>query len=219
MARYDADSSPDTSSGTGGQVITPVGPGASGDEAYGVAVRPDGKIVAAGFSSNSGANPDFAAVRYNPDGSLDTGFGARGKVVTPVTGTAPDYAVDVAALGTKTVLVGRTAKPSHNDFAAVHLNDDGSLDTGFDGDGIATMDFSSGPDDLGEDVAVGPDGKLVVAGLTGTTGNPTTNDFTLARLNADGTPDTSFGSGGKVTTNSVRGSTAPTPSSSGRTAG
>lgn len=200
VARYNADGSPDASFGSGGQVITPVGPAGSSDEAYGVAVRPDGKIVAAGFTSESGANPDFAAVRYNPDGSLDTGFGSGGKVVTPVTGAAPDYAVDVAAQGAKTVLVGRTAKPSHNDFAVVRLNDDGTLDTTFDTDGVATLDFSSGSDDFGEDVAIGPDGKLVIAGLTGVTGSPTTNGFAVARFNADGTPDSTFGSGGKVTT-------------------
>ena len=206
VARYNADGTPDTSFGSGGQVITAVDSGTGGDEAYGVAVRPDGKIVAAGFTSSSGSNPDFAAVRYNPDGSLDASFGTGGKVVTPVTGAAPDYAVDVAAQGTKTVLVGRTAKPSHNDFAAVRLNADGTPDTSFDGDGIATMDFSSGSDDFGEDVAVEPGGKLVIAGLTGASGNPTTNDFALARLNADGTPDTSFGSGGKVTTHFGAGS-------------
>jgi uncharacterized delta-60 repeat protein len=200
LARYNPDGSLDTSFGTGGRAITPVGPGASGDEAYGVAIRPDGKIVAAGFSSSSGANPDFAAVRYNPDGSLDPSFGTGGKVITPVTGAAPDYAVDVAAQGTKIVLIGRTAKPSHNDFAAVRLNDDGSLDTGFDGDGIATLDFSSGSDDFGEDVAVDPDGKLVIAGHTGVSGNPATNDFAVARYNSDGSLDATFGSGGKVTT-------------------
>jgi uncharacterized delta-60 repeat protein len=206
VTRFNADGTPDTSFDSDGQVVTSVGAGGSGDEAYGVAVRPDGKILAAGFTSSSGANPDFAAVRYNPDGSLDTSFGTGGKVVMPVTGAAPDYAVDVAAQGTKTVLVGRTAKPSHNDFAAVRLNDDGTPDTSFDGDGIATMDFSSGSDDFGEDVAVEPGGKLVIAGLTGASGNPTTNDFALARLNADGTPDTTFGAGGKVTTHFGAGS-------------
>jgi uncharacterized delta-60 repeat protein len=200
VTRLNADGTPDTSFDSDGQVVTPVGAGTSGDEAYGVAVRPDGKIVAAGFSSNSGANPDFAAVRYNPDGSLDTSFGTEGRVVTPVSGAAPDYAVDVAVQGTKTVLIGRTAKPSHNDFAAVRLNDNGSLDTGFDGDGIATLDFSSGSDDFGEDVAVDPDGKLVIAGHTGVSGNPATNDFAVARYNSDGSLDTTFGFGGKVTT-------------------
>ncbi len=200
VARLDADGSLDDSFGSGGRVITPVGSDSSNDEAYGVAVRPDGKIVAAGFTYDSETNPDFAAVRYNPDGSLDTSFGTGGKVITPVTGPAADYAVDVVAQGTKTVLIGRTTHFSHNDFALVRLNDDGSLDTSFDGDGVATLDFSSGSNDFGEDVAVTPGGKLVVAGLTGTTGSPTTNDFALARFNNDGSLDTSFDGDGKVTT-------------------
>ncbi len=144
LARYNPDGSLDTAFGSGGRVVTPVGTGGSFDEAYGVAVRPDGKIVAAGFTDNSGTNIDFAAVRYNPDGSLDTTFGTGGKVITPVTGTAADYAVDVAAQGTKTVLIGRTAQPSHNDFAAVRYDDNGALDPTFDVDGKATLDFSSG---------------------------------------------------------------------------
>ncbi len=199
VARYNPDGSPDTTFGAEGQVITPVGAGWNSDDAYGVAVRSDGKIVAAGFTNNSGTNIDFAAVRYDADGSLDTSFGTGGKVVTPV-GAGADYAVDVAVQGTKTILAGRSQQSSHNDFALVRYDDDGDLDTTFDGDGKATLDFASGSDDYGEDIAVEPGGKIVFAGSTGVTGNPSTNDFALARYNADGTPDSTFGSGGKSTT-------------------
>lgn len=71
LARYNADGSLDTSFG-GGIVATAVG--LSDDKGRGVAVQTDGKILVAGFS-RSGINYDFALVRYNVDGSLDTGFG------------------------------------------------------------------------------------------------------------------------------------------------
>jgi uncharacterized delta-60 repeat protein len=90
LVRYDTDGSLDTSFDSDGKVTTEVGSG--NDEAYSVAIQPDGKIVAAGDST--GSNNDFALVRYNTDGSLDTNFGTGGKVTTEV-GTN-DYAYSVA---------------------------------------------------------------------------------------------------------------------------
>ncbi len=198
ITRYNPDGSPDTSFGTGGRVITPVGAGSSHDDAYGVAVRADGKIVAAGFTDNEHTNIDFAAVRLNANGSLDATFDGDGKVITPVNGEA-DYAVDVAVQGNKTILTGRSFKLSNNDFALVRYDNGGALDTTFDADGKATLDFSSGSDDYGEDIAVEPGGKVVVAGSTGTTNNSSTNDFAVARFTADGLPDSAFSGDGKAT--------------------
>ena len=71
----------DTSFDTDGKVTTPIGSG--GDVAYEVVLQSDGKIVAAGYSHN-GTNYDFAVVRYNTNGSLDTSFDTDGKVTTPI---------------------------------------------------------------------------------------------------------------------------------------
>ena len=75
--RYNADGSLDTSFGPNGtgKVITPVGAGTSGDIGQSVTIQADGKIVVAGYGSGSGGI-DFAVVRYNADGSLDTTFNA-----------------------------------------------------------------------------------------------------------------------------------------------
>ncbi len=70
----------DLSFGSGGKVITPIG--SSIDYAYSAAIQSDGKIVAAGGSQSG--NFDFAVVRYNADGTLDTSFGGTGKVTTQV---------------------------------------------------------------------------------------------------------------------------------------
>src|SRR6266542_620412 len=77
----------DTSFGTGGKVITSFGP--LYEEVDGLALQPDGKIVAAGYSQN-GTGTDFALARYKPNGSPDTGFGAGGKITTAF-GSANDY--------------------------------------------------------------------------------------------------------------------------------
>ena len=79
----------DTTFGESGKVNTPIG--SSDDNANALGIQSDGKIVAAGSSYN-GSNYDFALVRYNENGSLDTGFGAGGKVTTPI-GTGHDVAI------------------------------------------------------------------------------------------------------------------------------
>ena len=63
LARYNTDGSLDISFGTGGKVVTPIGNSAG---AGAVAIQPNGRIVAAGFSYN-GATQDFALVRYLRD--------------------------------------------------------------------------------------------------------------------------------------------------------
>ena len=198
FVRYNADGSLDTSFDDDGKVTTAVLPGAI---ARSVAVQADGKIVAAGSVSG-----DFALVRYNPDGSLDTSFDGDGTVTTAVL-DGEDYARSVAIQADgKIVAAGSSWNgPGHgDDFALVRYNPDGSLDTSFDGDGKVTTPVGT-LDDEANSVAVQPDGKIVVAGYgwNGTTvdfpliGN---FDFALARYNADGSLDTSFNGDGRVTT-------------------
>ena len=114
LARYNTDGSLDATFGSGGKVATPVG--SSNDYAYSVAIQSDGKIVAAGLSSN-GSNDDFALARYDSDGSLDTGFGTGGKVTTAI-GSAGDYALSVAIQSDgKIVAAGYSDNGSNYDFA------------------------------------------------------------------------------------------------------
>ena len=91
LVRYNTDGSLDASFDGDGKVTTAIGSGA--DQACSVAIQSDGKIVAAGYSNN-GSNEDFALVRYNTDGSLDTNFNSDGKVTTEV-GSINDYAWSV----------------------------------------------------------------------------------------------------------------------------
>ncbi|MEV6050381.1 calcium-binding protein [Streptomyces sp. NPDC052107] len=195
LARYNLDGSLDTTFGTGGKVVTDFGTG-DNDIANGVVVQTDGKIVAAG-SGVSGSTLDFALARYNTDGSLDTTFGTGGLVTTDFGGDN-DQALGVALQNDgKIVAAGFTNAGGTNDFALARYNTDGSLDTTFGTGGKVITDFG-GTIDEAFGVAVQTDGKIVAAGITNAGG---TFDFALARYNTNGSLDTTFGTGGKVTTN------------------
>jgi uncharacterized delta-60 repeat protein len=194
VARYNPDGSLDTSFGTGGQVVTDVD---GTDRASALALQ-GGKLVAGGlsFSATAGTNGDFGLVRYNPDGTLDTSFGAGGKVTTDFVGFT-DWAFALAVQGGKLVAAGRAGFEGNDDFGLVRYNADGSLDPSFGAGGKVTTDFARAGGSFDEARALVVQGsKLVAAGNVGPF-----FDFGLARYKADGTLDRSFGSGGKVTTN------------------
>ena len=195
LARYDTNGALDSTFGTGGKVTTDFG--GTADYAWAVAIQSDGKIVAVGMTGNPF---DFALARYNTDGSLDTTFGADGKVITDFGGSY-DWATGVAIQSDgKIVVVGVSIDQAN--FALARYNTDGSLDTTFGaaGNGKVSTNFS-GKSDQSLAVAIQSDGKIVVAGNSGRYPPPPFYDFAVARYNTDGTLDSGFGSSGKVTTN------------------
>ena len=163
----------DPTFGGDGRVSTPVGAG----KGEAVLLQPDGAIITAGRRAGGGI--DFALTRHDTNGRLDTGFGAGGIVTTDL-GSQTDEAFDAARHPDGGfVVVGRTEGTGFNrDFGVVRYKDDGSLDTGFGGDGIVTTDFA-GEGDEANAVAVQPDGKIVVAGLPRAVADRPT-DFALA---------------------------------------
>ena len=197
LVRYNADGPLDTGFDGDGKVTTAIG--GSDDVGYSVIQQADGKLVVAGYSHN-GSDSDVALVRYNADGSLDTGFDGDGKVTTAIGGSYDaGYSVIQQSDG-KLVVAGYSWNGSNDDFALVRYNADGSLDASFDGDGIVTTAIGTGYDE-GYSVIQQADGKLVVAG---TSYNGSSNDFALVRYNADGSLDASFDGDGIVTTAIVR---------------
>jgi uncharacterized delta-60 repeat protein len=190
---------PDTTFDTDGIVTTDFGTGYGGytyEHGQAVAIQVDGKIVMAGYYSAGGihADYDFAVARYNSDGSLDTGFGSGGKVTTDF-GTDADMGNAIALQEGGKIVVAGYLKDTSSDFALARYNSNGSLDTGFGTDGKVITDF--GQDDKGYAVATQSGGKILAAGYTC---GSTWCAFALARYNNDGSLDTSFGTGGKVTT-------------------
>ncbi|MGF1986717.1 MAG: DUF4347 domain-containing protein [Nostoc sp. ZfuVER08] len=183
----------DTSFNTTGKVATDFN---GNDEAsYSIAVQDDGKILVAGYSNN-GTDNDFAIVRYNSNGTLDTTFNTTGKVITDLNGNDDgSYSIAVQDNG-KILVAGYSNNGTDDDFAIVRYNSDGTLDTTFNTTGIVTTDFN-GSNEAGNSVAIQSDGKILVAGYSN---NGTNNDFAIVRYNSDGTLDTTFNTTGKVTT-------------------
>lgn len=196
LARYNSDGSLDSSFGSGGKVVTDFVGGV--DAAGGIALQPDGRIVAAG-ASFVGMIGDFALVRYNSDGSLDASFGAGGKVTTDFFGLS-DGAKAVGLLPDGRIIVAGSSFRSSTitDFALARYNSDGSLDTSFGAGGKVITDFF-GFSDSASALVIQSDGRAVAAGGASNL-NITGFDFALVRYNGDGSLDSSFGDGGKVTT-------------------
>jgi len=124
------DGSADTTFGNAGMVVTDMGAGRA-DVTSKVVVQPNGKILVVG-STNMSGDWNFALVRYNSDGSLDTTFNGTGKVVFDIGNHSNDfaYSVDVQPDG-KIVVAGASDAHGTSDFAIARLNADGSLDTDF----------------------------------------------------------------------------------------
>jgi uncharacterized delta-60 repeat protein len=201
LARYNADGTLDTSFGIGGKVTTDfVGQFFSGDDqANALIVQADGKLVAAGTTDIPGEGTSFALARYNPDGTLDTSFGADGKVTTKIADIAEAFALAVQPDG-KLVAAGWAAGAGTGsyDFALARYNPDGTLDTSFGTAGTVTTDFGGGQVDEAHALVV-QGSKLVAAG-SGSRSAGSRFGFALARYNLDGSLDTSFGTAGTVTT-------------------
>jgi uncharacterized delta-60 repeat protein len=193
LARVLANGDPDPSFGVGGKRLTPIGAGPA--MAHALGVQADGKILRAG-EVGVAYQRDFAVARYTPDGAPDATFGGTGVVTAPV-GTMDDAARALAVQRDGKILVaGFALTLSSYDFALVRYLPDGTLDGSFGTGGRAIHPLSGGLDEA-EGLAVQGDGKIVVAGKANVAG---ANAFGVMKLNADGTPDGSFGPGGQRTT-------------------
>ncbi len=203
LARYNPNGSLDTSFDGDGKLITDFFD--SLDEAFGVLVQRDGKIVAAGFATNgpnNGTTYDFAMVRYNQDGSVNTSFDGDGKVLTDFFGSGDRAYAALLQPDDKIVLAGVCYTPSSSaDFALARYNPDGRLDASFDGDGKTNTPFVNDYEEYASSVALAPDNNIVAAGWANNdsslrNGKP---DFAIARYDPDGSLDASFSGDGRFT--------------------
>ncbi|MEO5718236.1 MAG: delta-60 repeat domain-containing protein [Chthoniobacterales bacterium] len=178
----------------------------STDIAYAVARQADGKLVVVGttYMNNDFSTQDFALVRYNADGTVDGSFGTNGRVTTNFTGLAASISSVVIQPDGK-ILVAGGAYPLFafaGDFQVARYNSNGSLDLTFGNGGIVTTSFP-GQGSYASALALQSDGKIIAAGtdyVNFSSDDSSNTDFGLARYNADGSPDLTFGSGGQITT-------------------
>lgn len=233
VARYNADGTLDNTFSDDGRVFADI---AGPTEARDVEIDSSGRIVAAGYTGGH-----MAVLRLTSDGTPDTTFGGDGTVTANPAGPVLQEGGDGRALALQPdgkIVVGGQVGSTRFDFALMRFNTDGSVDTGFDGDGIVRTDFgdyesveslalqpdgriiAAGGDTLARyntngsldptfsgdgraflagawagDMALQPDGRIVLAG-----GNGPGGDLAALRLTTNGSPDPGFGTGGMVTT-------------------
>ena len=173
----------DRSFGSGGSVVTTLGDFGPGSD---VAIQPDGRIVLVGRVAVRGRY-QLGLVRYLPSGRSDSSFGANGTVVT----NFAVYDSPALALQPDGKIVAACGLSSPNRFGVARYTADGKLDPTFGEGGRVRTRFPERS--VARDVAITPDGKILVAGSTG-------GDFALARYTRDGSLDPSFGADGLVRT-------------------
>jgi uncharacterized delta-60 repeat protein len=200
LARYNANGTVDTTFGTGGEVTTAI-PGVSELTDFlpfgaGVVMTGNGQIVTLAtdvFSSQ------IVLARYNSDGSLDTTFGQAGFVVKTIPGSDGDPGTSNLLQEPDGTLIVTDEQPS-NGWEMYGFNANGTVDTSFGNQGVVTTAAPGGPWGAVEylDSGTANDGKIVLVGSNGFLG--TAGPLVLARYNANGSLDTTFGNGGLLQT-------------------
>ncbi len=195
VARYTADGQLDPSFSGDGFLTDQVS--SANTRGYAGLLTSSGKIVVVGDVENSATTAidyKFALAQYTATGAADTSFGSAGKLSTAIGDNAQAFAAALAPNG-KIVVAGLRRSGSNSDFAVARYNTNGTLDTTFSSDGIQIVDFGS-PYDEAYAVAVQSDGKIVLAGKTG---SGSSTNIALARLNSNGALDTTFSGDGRLT--------------------
>jgi len=192
VTRYRANGALDPTFGSGGVFLERLDASAISD----AVLQPDGKIVIVGDTGiivgDSGPPADFFVQRLRANGTIDPTFVvAHGRTNFP--GNHNDLAFGVAlGLGGTIVLAGISGL----DVAVARYTSTGALDTTFSADGMVTHDFGGGGFQRANDVAVLPDGRIIIGGLETLSNNTSRN--LVARFDTNGSLDATFGTAGRV---------------------
>ncbi|MEM7646318.1 MAG: SBBP repeat-containing protein [Pseudomonadota bacterium] len=194
--RLNSDGTLDTNfNGTGFVVDDSAAGGGVHDQGNDVTLDGFGKIVVVGFSDQSATNRDLAVWRYNPNGSLDSGFNSTGRFTHDgAAGGEDDSGNGVVIDSANNLFVtGRSDSGANlDDMTIWKISSSGALDTGFNSTGFLTHNGAAGGSDFdsGSDIVIADDGDLIVTGFSrNSDGN---NDMVLWRVTQTGTFDTTF---------------------------
>ncbi len=194
VVRYDTSGHPDNSFGTGGIGINHVGIAGADNVGLAIDLQSDGKIIVAGKVFNT-SNYNFAVLRFNANGSVDSTFGTNGSTVS-IIGAGNDNCYSMAVQkDDKIVLAGDIEQGAAYNFTVARYTSNGILDNTFGTGGIATHPIGAVDDDYGYSVVIQPDQKIIVGGEAKNNAN---YDFALMRLDTTGALDNAFGNGGFV---------------------
>lgn len=140
---------------------------------------------------------------FSQGGSLDTSFGTGGKVVASINSGADIAYATVLQSDGKILVSGTTnSSISGKDFFCIRYNTNGTLDTSFGTNGIATFDLQGGSDDVAYAMSLLSDGNIILAGFSDDGSN---KNAAIIRITTSGTLDTTFGTSGKVYTEFISG--------------
>ena len=171
-------------------VLTNLGSGR--EEIHGLALQPDGKLIAGGVIAFG--IDDFIVLRYNQNGTLDSTFGSSGRVITDFNDSGDTAFAMTRQPDGKIILAGRTLRADSNyKFALARYQPNGSLDSSFGNGGKAVNEIFGTFEEAARAVVVQPNGKIVVAGGG-------YEAFLVVRYKSDGSLDSTFGNGGIVKT-------------------
>jgi uncharacterized delta-60 repeat protein len=205
--------------GSGGIVTTSY----NGPYPTAAALQPDGRIlVIAGFDNDPAATEAFGVLRYQGNGTPDGTFGAAGRTTATFTNfiNSPN---DLALQRDGKIVVAGPAESADgtvSEFAVARFNADGTLDKSFGTGGKVTTNFvgvkAGGVSNPADSVLIQADGKILVGGMASGCARRCPAQSALARYNADGSLDTTFGSGGTAAVTAIGGITALAEDANGR---
>jgi uncharacterized delta-60 repeat protein len=175
LFRYNSDGILDMTFGTSGVLTTQVG-GSIGSIGSSIVLQSDGKVITGG----SNADKQFL-IRYNPDGTLDAGFGENGMVFSDV----DNFGKIVIQPDGKLLIRSYYLQGAHK---LIRYNADGTRDNGFGTNGVVNpgVYYIAG-------IALQSNGKIIIGG-----GGDSSGLWAIERYNQNGTLDTSFGTNGRV---------------------
>lgn len=185
--------------GGSGRVLLAFGDSATASEATSLAIQPNGRMLVAGSYRPASGGKQFAVARLLGDGSPDASFALTGRVSVDFdAGAAGDAVATGVAVDRngRIVLGGHAQIGGNSDFALARLLPNGQLDDAFGDGGRATLAFDLGSSNADAASALLLHGDRIV--LTGYATQVTSTDMAVARFLADGSPDASFGIGGRT---------------------
>jgi uncharacterized delta-60 repeat protein len=199
VVRLEADGDLDPTFGGGdGRCDFSTATGIDTDTLHALVPVGDGAVIAAGYGGPG--NFDLWAVRIDADGDLDGAYGGGDGIARIDPGSGSGAVFDAAATADGGVLLaGSQGSPGR--LLMARLDVDGDLDPSFGGDGIVQHDLVADEAEVAEAIALLPDGRAVVGGRgQAEPDSPAGDDLLVARIEADGALDPSFGGGDGWTT-------------------
>jgi uncharacterized delta-60 repeat protein len=184
----------DTTFGTGG--IARTFAGTDDNYCYGAGLQSDKRIVIAGYGKNVAW--DYALLRYESDGVLDSTFGGNGIVLDDLSGETDQGQCMLLQPDEKIIVAGNSSCCTLANFSMARYMPDGSRDTTFGSGGIVIHSFDPFYD-YAYTCALQSDGKIVLAGTAPS--GPEYSQLLIVRYTTDGILDSSFGNNGVVLMN------------------